>query len=475
MIRVTTFDGQRVAVFGLARSGLSTAHALKAGGARVIAWDDKAEARETARDQGFAIEDFRVADWSQIAALVIAPGVPLTHPEPHWTVKLARAANVPVIGDVELFFRERAKVAPEAPVIAITGTNGKSTTTALTAHLFRQAGVDVAMGGNIGVGVLSLPPPAQNRVHVLELSSYQIDLTPSLKPTMGILLNISPDHLDRHGTMENYAAVKARLVEAADRAIIGIDDEWCEEIANRLRMMERSWVDLVSVKDRASNGWYVAGETFLNSRAPWAGIFGGFADLALSPSLRGLHNAQNALSASCAAFIFGLSQDQVREGLRTFGGLAHRMEIVGRAGKVLFVNDSKATNADSTEKALAAYPRDIFWILGGEAKAGGIEPLAELFPRVKQAFLVGKASDTFAETLGATVPHVKCGTIDVALAAAAEAAAQRAQEPDCTEAVVLLSPACASFDQFKSFEHRGDHFRTLVVARPGVVRPQQES
>jgi UDP-N-acetylmuramoylalanine--D-glutamate ligase len=475
MIRVTTFDRQRVAVFGLARSGLATAHALKAGGAIVIAWDDNASAQETARAQGFDVSDLKTEDWSTIKALVISPGVPLTHPQPHWTVDLAKAADVPVIGDVELFFRERAKVAPGSPVVAITGTNGKSTTTALTAHLFEANDVDVAMGGNIGVGVLSLPPPAQNRVHVLELSSYQIDLTPSLAPTIGVLLNISPDHLDRHGTMENYAAVKERLVLSADRAIIGIDDDWCREIADKLRMMERSWVDLVSVVERVPNGWYLAEDRYLNSRAPWAAVFGAFADMSECPTLRGAHNAQNALAASCAAMIFGLSKDQVRKALSSFSGLMHRMENVGREGKVLYVNDSKATNADSTEKALAAYPADIFWILGGEAKAGGIDPLVHLFPRVKKAFLIGRASDDFAKTLDGKVPYARCNALDVAVAEAAAAARERATNADCSEAIVLLSPACASFDQYKSFEHRGDHFRLLALAIDGIVPAGQSA
>lgn len=475
MIRVTTFDKRRVAVFGLARSGLATAHALTAGGAEVITWDDSTAAQETARAQGFTVRDLRTENWTALAALVVSPGVPLTHPTPHWTVAAATAAGVPVIGDVELFFRERAKVAPGSPVIAITGTNGKSTTTALIAHLFRASDVDVAMGGNIGVGVLSLLPPAQNRVHVLELSSYQIDLTPSLAPTIGILLNISGDHLDRHGTMENYAAIKARLVYGADRAIVSIDDPWCEDIADRLRMMERSWVDLISVETRAPSGWTLEGDTHLGSRAPWAGIFGAFADLAKCPALRGRHNGQNALAASCAALIFGLSQQQVRDGLASFGGLAHRMEIVGHAGKVQFVNDSKATNADSTAKALAAYPGDIFWIVGGEAKAGGITPLAPYFPRVQKAFLIGKATDEFAAILAGRIAFERCGTLEVATAKAADAALRRADEPDCAEAIVLLSPACASFDQFKSFEHRGDQFRDLVTARPHVVRQKRDA
>jgi UDP-N-acetylmuramoylalanine--D-glutamate ligase len=226
MTPVTTFAGQTVAVFGLGMSGLACCRALVAGGARVVAADDTAAGRKAAADAGFPIEDLTSADWSRFAALVLAPGVPLTHPEPHWTVRKARAAGVDIIGDIELFARERARAAPEAPFVAITGTNGKSTTTALIAHILREAGRDVQMGGNIGTAILALQPPANNRVHVIEMSSFQIELTPTLAPTVGILLNVTPDHLDRHGTMENYASLKARLVQHAAHPIVGDDDDW---------------------------------------------------------------------------------------------------------------------------------------------------------------------------------------------------------------------------------------------------------
>jgi UDP-N-acetylmuramoylalanine--D-glutamate ligase len=464
MIRITTFAGRSVAVFGLARSGIASALALVEGGADVACWDDGEAGRDAARKAGLALVDLSQADWSRFAALVLAPGVPLTHPVPHWTVIAAQAANVPVIGDIELFFRERAKIAPDAPVIAITGTNGKSTTTALTAHLIRSAGHDAQMGGNIGVGILALGPPAPGRVHVIEMSSFQIDLTPSLRPTVGILMNLSPDHLDRHGTMEHYAAVKARLVVGADRPVLSVDDEWCNDICDRLRLTGRGWVDMFSVKDRVSSGWYAEGPV-LHSRAPWAGVFGPYASLEGVGALRGAHNAQNALAASIAAMIVGLSAQQIQAGLRSFPGLAHRMEQVARIDRTLFVNDSKATNADSTEKALSSFDRDIFWIVGGVMKEGGIDPLAALFPRVAKAYLIGKSSDTFAASLDAKVPYERCETLPQAITAAArDAAASRASEP-----VVLLSPACASYDQYKSFEHRGDHFRELVSALPGAV------
>ena len=251
MTPVTTFAGKTVAVFGLGRSGLATCRALVAGGAAVVAADDTARSREAAAAAGFRVEDLRSADWRRFAAFVLAPGVPLTHPEPHWTVAEAKAAGVEVIGDVELFCRQREASCPDAPFVAITGTNGKSTTTALIAHILRSAGRDVQMGGNIGTAILELESPASNRIHVIEMSSFQIELTPSLVPSIGVLLNVSPDHLDRHGTMEHYAALKARLVQAAQRAIVGEDDDWCRDVVERLRLADRSWVDVVSARERA--------------------------------------------------------------------------------------------------------------------------------------------------------------------------------------------------------------------------------
>ena len=463
MIPVTTFAGKRVAVFGLGKSGLAACRALTAGGASVTAADDSAAGRDAAIASGFAVEDLATADWSRFAALVLAPGVPLTHPAPHWTVTKARAAGVEVIGDIELFCRERAESASDSDFVAITGTNGKSTTTALIAHILRAAGCDAQMGGNIGTAILDLEPPAANRVHVIEMSSFQIELTPSLAPSIGVLLNISPDHLDRHGTMEHYAALKARLVENAGRPIVGDDDDWCRDIAERLRLANRTWVDLLSANSRVAHGWYATG-TELIARAPWTGPLGAFADLAGIGSLRGRHNIQNALAASAAAMILGVSPADVAAALKTFPGLPHRLEEIGRVGATLFINDSKATNADSAATALAAFERDIYWILGGKPKEGGITSLASYFPRIVKAYLIGEASDEFAATLQGKVALARCGTLDAAVAAATrDAAGGSAFEP-----VVLLSPACASYDQFRNFEVRGDAFRALVSALPGI-------
>lgn len=450
-------------MFGLGLSGLATCRALLSGGAAVLAADDSAAGMDAARKAGLPVADLRGADWSGLAALVLAPGVPLTHPEPHWTVLAARSAGVEIIGDIELFCRERAARMPAAPFVAITGTNGKSTTTALTAHVLRSAGREVAMGGNIGTAILALPPPAVERVHVIEMSSFQIELTPSLAPSVGVLLNITPDHLDRHGTMQNYAGLKARLVAHAARPIVGDDDDYCQDIAERLRLAQRVWVDVISARSREPLGWYASGSELI-ARAPWTGPLGTFADLADAGALRGRHNIQNALAASATAMILGVAPQQVAAALATFPGLAHRLEQIGHVGRALFVNDSKATNADSTVNALAAFEGGIHWILGGRAKEGGISTLKPYFPRVAKAYLIGEAADGFAATLEGAVAWERCGTLDAAVAAAArDAAASDAAEP-----VVLLSPACASYDQFRNFEVRGDAFRSLVAALPGV-------
>jgi UDP-N-acetylmuramoylalanine--D-glutamate ligase len=461
MTPATSFAGQSVALVGLGRSGLAAARALLAGGAKLVAWDDEEASRMAAVAAGLPIEDLTTSDWSRFAALVLAPGIALTHPKPHWSVAKAHAAGVAIIGDIELFCRERARAGGATPFIAVTGTNGKSTTSALIAHLLRAAGLEVALGGNIGTAILDLAPPAARRVHVVEMSSFQIELTPALAPSIGILLNISPDHLDRHGSMQHYADLKARVVQSAEHPIIGDDDDWCQDISERLRLANRTWVDLVSVAARLGHGWYAVGSELI-TRAPWTGPLGAFADLAGIGALRGRHNAQNALAASAAAMHLGLAPAQIAAALSTFPGLPHRLEEVGRIGATLFINDSKATNADSAATALAAFAGDIFWILGGKPKAGGITSLEPYFARIRKAFLIGEATEAFAATLSNKVAFQRCGTLEVAVVAAARDA-QRLGGP---EPIVLLSPACASYDQFRNFELRGDAFRALVAGLP---------
>jgi UDP-N-acetylmuramoylalanine--D-glutamate ligase len=384
--------------------------------------------------------------------------VPLTHPSPHWTVGLARAAAVEVIGDIELFCRERRAHAPVSPFVAITGTNGKSTTTALVTHLLTSAGRAAEMGGNIGTAIMSLAPPRMGRAHVIECSSYQIDLAPSLDPSVGILLNVTPDHIDRHGTLENYAAVKERLVANVQQqgaAVIGVDDTFCQAAADRIEQAGKV-VARISVHHPLADGLYVDGERIIRATG---GALREVAHLGGIGSLRGQHNAQNAACAAAAAIVLGLTDKEIQDGLRSFPGLAHRMEEVVRKDGVLFVNDSKATNADAASRALACFT-DIFWIAGGVPKEGGIKPLEGFFPRIRKAYLIGQSAEDFAGTLGAQAPHEVVGTLDRAVAQAArDAAASGLADP-----VVLLSPACASFDQYPNFEVRGARFKELVKA-----------
>jgi UDP-N-acetylmuramoylalanine--D-glutamate ligase len=393
--------------------------------------------------------------------LVLAPGVPLTHPKPHWSVDLARSAGVEIVGDVELFARERRALCPDAPFIAVTGTNGKSTTTALIAHIIAASGRDCQMGGNIGRAVLTLDAPARDRFFVVECSSYQIDLAPSLDPTAGLLLNLSPDHLDRHGTMQHYADVKARLVEKSGTAIIGVDDPHCAAIADRLEREARD-VMRISKHPALDDGLFAEGSELYRASA---GRREHIASLAGIATLRGEHNAQNALGAIAACLAVGLEMSEIRDGLASFPGLAHRMEPVARRGSVLFVNDSKATNSDAAAPALSSFER-IYWIAGGLPKEGGIEPLRGYFPRIARAYLIGEAAPAFAATLGEAAPYEISGTLQ----AAVDHAAADSSGDDSPESVVLLSPACASFDQFRNFEVRGDAFRAAVLALEGAEK-----
>jgi UDP-N-acetylmuramoylalanine--D-glutamate ligase len=468
MIPVRIFAGRDVAVFGLGLSGIAASHALAAGGARVLAWDDTQEARDKAAAQGVTLHDLAGADWSRIAALVLAPGIPLTHPEPHWSVMAAQAAGVEVIGDTELFFREKARQGSGAKVVVITGTNGKSTTTALTAHLLQVAGRPVALGGNIGRAVLDLPPFTAGLTYVLELSTFQINLTPSLAPDAAALINITPDHLDRHGTIENYAAIKARVFAGLPpdgTAVIGVDDDYSRAIADGLHGPYA--VKRIAVGHPVKTGVWAKDGMLTEVEN---GVERGRVGLDGIGSLRGAHNWQNAAAAYALARSQGLDASTIAKGLGTFAGLAHRMEQVARLGSVLFVNDSKATNADAAAKALASFT-DIYWIVGGRPKAGGLDGLEQFFPRIIRAYLIGEAADEFAAQLGGQVDHVQCATLDRAIeAAAADARRSRGAEP-----VVLLSPACASYDQFANFEARGRSFRDLVMRLPGVspVQPTQ--
>jgi UDP-N-acetylmuramoylalanine--D-glutamate ligase len=463
LIPITVFAGRQVAVFGLGNSGLLSARALVEGGVDVVCFDDDFNKVADAEAAGLNTQDLHDLDWAKVAALVLTPGVPLTHPTPHWAAALANKAGVEIIGDIELFCRERAKSGAACPLIAITGTNGKSTTTALITHLLKSAGCDAQMGGNIGVPVLALEPFSAGRAYVLEVSSYQIDLAPSLKATVGILLNVSEDHLDRHGSMENYAALKTLLVasvEPGGTAVIGVDDRYTRAAADRIERAAKKVVR-VSVVAPLRDGYYAEGSRIVRSVA---GKAYPVAQLAGIGSLRGVHNAQNAACAVAACLALKLELPAIQKGLITFPGLAHRMQQIGRRGNVLFVNDSKATNADSAAKALASFG-DIFWIAGGKPKTGGIANLTEFWPRIRKAYLFGEAAADFAKTLEGKVPYEISGV----LSSAVDAAARDAEAAGLKEPVVLLSPACASFDQYPNFEVRGKAFTDLVLAIPGIV------
>jgi UDP-N-acetylmuramoylalanine--D-glutamate ligase len=457
-------------VFGLARSGLSAIESLTSGGARVFAWDDRESGRHAAAEKGAQIENWAAWPWSEIDALILSPGVPLTHPEPHPIVRRAIESGAEVIGDVELFartIRPAAAVKGIAPIVAITGTNGKSTTTALIAHVLKACGFDAQAGGNIGRPALDLSPPKPSTIYVLETSSYQIDLSPGLMADVAVLTNLSPDHLDRHGSMQGYAAVKQKLLaQAVDDGwvAVGVDDPDSAGIYTRMSATRGSHAVAVAIGKVLGNGVFVIDGKLYDAWGQSAELVG---DLKTATRLPGAHNWQNA--ALCYAAVRPLVSDRraIMPAIVRFPGLAHRIEDVGQIGKVRFINDSKATNADAAARALACYS-DIYWIAGGLAKEGGIDSLSSYFPQIRKAYLIGRAAAEFEKTLSGRVPLLQAGDIEHAIRSAYEdARSSTSQNP-----VVLLSPACASFDQFRDFEHRGDAFRELVGQLQGAERMQ---
>jgi UDP-N-acetylmuramoylalanine--D-glutamate ligase len=462
MVVVDAFAGRRVAVLGLARSGVAAARALAAGGAEVLAWDDKPAAREAVAGD-FPLTD--AAGWHDIAALVLSPGIPHSYPEPHPAVLRARAAGAEIIGDIELLGRAQ----PAARYIGITGTNGKSTTTALIGHILAAAGQRVEVGGNLGPAALSLAPVGAGGSYVLELSSFQLELVTTLAFDLAALLNITPDHLDRHGGMDGYIAAKRRIFahqEPKAVAIVGVDDAICRDIAEQLQREAPVQVVPISVTAHPAGGIYIDNGWLVDATGsrPMR-----VHDLTQEARLPGSHNWQNAAAAYAAARAAGVEAEVIVAAIRSFPGLAHRQELVATIDGVRFINDSKATNADAAEKALACY-QAIYWIAGGLPKAGGIISLAPYFSRLRHAYLIGTATEEFAATLDGSVAYTSCGDLAAALAAAAE----QARRDAVPGAVVLLSPACASYDQFAHFEARGDAFRALVAGLPGAQLPGAE-
>jgi len=454
LIRIPGLADRTLAVLGLGKSGLVAAKALKASGAIVWAWDDSPAQRDQLAAEGIEPVDLAAADWTRVEALVLSPGIPHSFPKPHPVAAKAKAASKPIIGDVELLLRAQ----PHARLLAITGTNGKSTTTALTGHILASAGRQVAVGGNIGTPALALPALGAAGIYVLELSSYQLEITPSLKPTVAILLNITPDHIDRHGDMAGYVAAKERIFErqaSGDTAIFGIDDNTSRAMHDRIAARKGPRVVAISSIRPAPGGVSGAGGKLVDDLDGKAETV---LDLTGIAALPGEHNWQNAAAAYAAMRALGLRREPILEGLRSYPGLAHRQELIATIAGVRYINDSKATNADATEKALVCY-QPIYWILGGKPKEGGIESLKPLSPRIAHAYLIGEASAQFARTLKGQIAITECGTLDRAVAAA-HAQAQADRRPG---AVVLLSPACASFDQFANFEQRGEAFRQLVL------------
>jgi len=461
MIPITEFKGRDVAVFGLARTGLAAAKALTAGGARVHAWDDSDVSRANAEANGVPVTDINSRDWRSFAALVLSPGVPLTFPEPHRVVTLAEAVGVPIVSDIELFARAvNALPAAQRPkLIGTTGTNGKSTTSALIAHILKEAGKDTRLGGNIGAAMLEQPPLHAGAYYVIELSSYQLDLTSSLRLDVAVYLNTTPDHLDRHGSMSAYVAAKKRIFlnqGAGDWAVIGVDDSYCAAICTELTRAAMQHVAPISAGQALGHGVSAIGGKIVDALSTRSEVI---ADLAQAPALQGKHNGQNAAAAYAATRALNIDPRTIAQALTTFPGLPHRLERAGTIEGVRFINDSKATNANAAAQALAVYPR-VYWIAGGVAKEGGIAELEEFFPRMAKAYLIGQSAGDFADVLRGKVAVTMAGNLEAAVKLAfADARASGEPHP-----VVLLSPASASFDQFRSYEDRGDKFKGYVTA-----------
>ncbi len=460
---VKTMDGKPLAVYGLGLSGFATAKALQKAGAQVFAWDEDEEKRLKAAEAGIELSHFEETDLKGYGALVLSPGVPLYYPAPPGVVGLAREEGIPILGDIEILHRCETS----RQTIAITGTNGKSTTTALIAHILQAAKIDAVIGGNIGKPVLDLKMPAKDGVFVLEMSSYQIDLCPAFRPDFAVLLNLSPDHLDRHGTMEKYAAAKERLFEGNGVAVCGIDDDFSLSIYDRAVKAGFRRMIPVSVKKEISGGAYVKDGKLFDSMTESHVEIGNVSDL---QHLRGAHNHQNICAAYAVCKSMGMNGAEIYDHIRMFPGLAHRQFLTRVINGIAYVNDSKATNMDAVSKALACY-NNIYLIAGGRAKDGGLSGIESFSERIRHVFLIGEALEEFSRQLDKIgIAHTKCFSLDVAVLDAHTMAQGERGQPGGA-GTVLLSPACASWDQFKNFEHRGDVFSELVNALSEETRP----
>ncbi len=463
MIPVVGFKGEKVAVLGLGRSGLATARALREGGAEAICWDDNPAARDAAEAEGFACRSLTRDDaFDDIASLIVSPGIPHLYPTPNPVVKKALMAGVPVDNDIGLFFRSFAtrdwdKFEQMPKVVAVTGSNGKSTTVALLHHILEEAGRDSQLAGNIGRGVLDIDPPGDGGVVVLELSSYQTDLARALTPDIAVFTNLSPDHLDRHHGMGGYFAAKRRLFAEGgpDRAVIGVDEDEGLFLAGQLSegAADDRVLRISSGQKLTGPGWQVfARKGFLSEYRK--GRQAASIDLRDMTGLPGAHNHQNACASYAAARALGLAPRQIEGALASYPGLPHRSQTIAEVGGVRYVNDSKATNVDSAIKALSAF-KNIRWICGGLEKEGGLDALKGQTGNVQKAYVIGREAANFAMQLD--VESEVCTTME-------QAVAQAMRDANAGE-TVLLAPAAASFDQYNSFEKRGEDFIAQVQAR----------
>ncbi len=442
----TLFAGQRFAVIGLGLNGVPAANALLAMGAEVVAWDDNEASRAAAAH--LTLRDLRDGDLN-FDAIVLSPGIPHILPKPHPIAARAIAAGVPIVSDIELLFRAVRRAGSRARFVGITGTNGKSTTTALLAHVLTRAGRAAAAGGNLGPAALALPFLGDDGIYVLEMSSYMLERIHSVRFHAAAMLNLSPDHIDRHGDMAGYALAKRSIFDRQtkdDLAVIGVEDDGARAMAEWLAARPAK---LCRVAAGGEADVFCADGMLRDTNGP-------ILRMADAIALPGAHNAQNAAAAFAMAAFLGLTREEVAAGIATYPGLPHRQERVVTIDGVTFVNDSKATNADAAERALICYDK-LIWIAGGQGKEGGIAPLAQYFPRIAHALLIGRDAPAFAATLAAHhVPFESVGTLDAAVPAAFAAAKRTGAT------VVLLSPATASWDQFKSYEHRGERFAELA-------------
>jgi UDP-N-acetylmuramoylalanine--D-glutamate ligase len=461
MIPVQGFEGAKVAVLGLGRSGLAAARALRAGGAEPLVWDDGAAARDLAEAEGFSLRDpSKPGALERVATMIVSPGIPHLYPAPHPAIAAAWAAGVPVDNDVGLFFRSLGSGDwmdhPTPPrVIAVTGSNGKSTTSALIHHCLEEAGIPAQLAGNIGVGVLDIEPPIDGEVIVLELSSYQIDLARALTPDVAVFTNLSPDHLDRHGGMGGYFAAKRRLFAEGgpDRAVVGVDEREGQYMANQLveSPADGRLIRVSAAQKLSGPGWdIVARKGWLSETRKGRQVAS--IDLRGIRGLPGAHNHQNACCAYGALRALGVAPKAIEAAFHSFAGLPHRSQIVGEKDGVVFVNDSKATNVDAAAKALAAFP-SIRWICGGLEKEGGLDGLKSALGTVVKAYVIGREAQGFALQLG-DVPHEICTDMATAV--------DRAAAESAPGETVLLAPAAASFDQYDNFEQRGQDFMDHV-------------